>query len=91
MKVSEYCGVVARMGELTTYHYKVLFLLMEKSMTQSQMAEELGVIRQNMNKVCRELESMNLIVTDRIEGRNKFLAINKSLKNVEVKGQLKFE
>ena len=91
MKITEYCGMVARLDGLTTYHYKVLFLLMQKSMTQSQMSEELGVMRQNMNKVCKELESMNLITTERTEGRNRFLGINKNMKDVGVKGQLKFE
>lgn len=90
MKLTQFCELAALSDELTTYHYKVLFLLISRSMTQAQIAEELGVARQNVNRVCQELTSMNLILCERVEGRNKFLGINKNIKDIGVKGQIKF-
>lgn len=47
--------------DLTTYHDKVIFLLMSKEFTQSQIAEILNVKKQNICSVCRNLKAMGLI------------------------------
>ena len=59
--------------DFTTYHYKTLLLLATKPMTQSQVAEQLGIKKQNINRYVSDLIKLGLVAVDRIEGRNKFL------------------
>lgn len=74
---------------LNTYHYKVLLLLMEKERTQKELSTELEVAKQNINKICKELLSMDLIYISKNIGKNKYLKINPNPK-VQVKGQVRF-
>ena len=53
---------IAELKGLTTYHYKViLYLLGGKEATQSKMTRELKTSKQNINKICKELKSMDII------------------------------
>lgn len=82
---------LAELKGLTTYHYKViLYLLGKKESTQTEMCREFDVSKQNINKICKELSSMNIIEIKRKEGRNIFWCLNPSPK-FQVKGQLKLE
>ena len=82
---------LAELKGLTTYHYKViLYLMSEKESTQVKIAESLGVKRQNINKVFKDLDSMNIIETSRVEGKNIYWKLNTNPK-LQVKGQLKIE
>jgi DNA-binding MarR family transcriptional regulator len=75
---------------LTTYHYRILFLLLgQDGMTQSKLAEKLDLNRQNCHKVCKELLNRNIIYVSREEGKNKYLSINEKIKDTGIKGQLK--
>lgn len=86
--------VLVRLAELkglTTYHYKViLYLLGKKEATQSEMCKDFEVSKQNLNKICKDLNSMNIIEVKRKEGRNIFWSLNQNPK-FQVKGQLKLE
>lgn len=70
-KFLDYLGFIAKL-DITTYHYKILLLLNIKSYNQAQLAEELNTYKQNMHKYMKELEALQLVEVDRIEGRNKF-------------------
>lgn len=74
--------------KFTTYHYKILFLLLKNSYTQKEISNKLGVAKQNINKTCKELLSMDLIKVSKVIGNNKYLEINKNPK-LQIKGQLK--
>lgn len=75
--------------ELTTYHYKViLYLDGMGEITQTQMSEYFETTKQNINKVCKDLESMDIIQTKRKEGRNIFRVMNPEPK-FQIKGQIK--
>jgi len=88
MQSDNYVKLAEQKG-LTTYHYKViLYLLGKKEATQSEMAHELETTKQNINKMCKELESMNVIEKKRIEGRNIFWILNPT-PTFEIKGQTK--
>ena len=88
---SEVIKELAELKGLTTYHYKViLYLMSEKESTQVKIAESLGVKRQNINKVFKDLDSMNIIETSRVEGKNIYWKLNTNPK-LQVKGQLKIE
>lgn len=69
-------------------------LLLTKSYTQAQLADKLGIKRQNVHRCIKELEEHGYISVDRVEGRNKFLKANTSAKDIHnddfVKGQLTF-
>lgn len=82
---------LAELKGLTTYHYKViLYLLGKKEATQSEMCKDFEVSKQNLNKVCKDLNSMNIIEIKRKEGRNIFWSLNPKPK-FQVKGQLRLE
>lgn len=68
-----YLEEIATRTDFTTYNYKLLLLLAVRPMTQAQIAETLGVKRQNINKYVSDLLKAELLVVDRIEGKNKFL------------------
>ena len=84
------CQIYAKSHELTTYHYRVLFLLMKNEMNQAQMTIELETTKQNINKVCKELLQMDLIYISCIEGRNKYYKINEK-PCVQLKGQISID
>lgn len=74
-------------SSLTTYHYKVLFLLMSEEQTQSQLCEKLGVKKQNVHKICKELKSMDFIQESKRIGNNIYFEVNKD-PCVQLKGQI---
>jgi len=78
--------------DLTTYHYKViLYLDGLGEATQTKMSESLGTTKQRINrKICKELESMNIIQFKRKEGRNIFWELNPK-PILECKGQIKLD
>lgn len=92
MKVpSEYLEYIA-LRELTTYHYKTLLILVDKPQTQSMISDVLGVKKQNLNKIMRELEQAGFVEVDRVEGRNKFYRAVLDLDRLQntLPGQVKF-
>ena len=86
--------ILKRLSEekgLTTYHYKViLYLLSTKSATQTEISTALYAKKQNINKVFKELYSMDIIMKDRIEGRNTYWKLNPN-PVLQEKGQIKLE
>ena len=86
MKENERFELYASLN-LTTYHYKVILLLMSRELTQTQIAKELDVKKQNIYTACRDLKSMDIIYESTKIGNNVYLALNKSPK-VQVKGQM---
>ncbi|MBQ8998147.1 MAG: winged helix-turn-helix transcriptional regulator [Clostridium sp.] len=82
---------LAELKGLTTYHYKViLYLFGKKEATQSEMSKNFEVSKQNINKVCKELCSMDIISIKRKEGRNTFWSLNPNPR-FQAKGQLRLE
>lgn len=76
MKINLY-KELAEIKGLTTYHYKViLYLLGCKEATQSEMSVAFGVSKQNINRVFKDLLSMDIIIKSRTEGRNIFWKLN---------------
>ena len=73
--------------DLTTYHYKVIFLLMSKEFSQSQIAEILNVKKQNICSVCRDLKTMGIIYESSRLGNSVYLVLN-SQPQVQAKGQM---
>ena len=76
---TEYLELIATSNFATSYHYRVLLLLLTGSYTQSQLAEKLGLKRQNVHRCVKELEQYGYILIDRVEGRNKFIKANMSV------------
>ena len=82
---------LAEHDELTTYHYKViLYLDGIGEATQTKMSEQLGTTKQRINKICKDLKSMDMIQVKRTEGRNVFWELNPKPK-FQIKGQIKLE
>ena len=82
---------LAELKGLTTYHYKVIMYLMsEKETTQAKAAEDLEVRKQNIHKVFKDLNSMNIIKISRTEGKNIYWDLNPK-PTFQMKGQLKLE
>lgn len=76
---------------LTTYHYKViLYLDGAGEATQSQMSKQFETTKQRINKICKDLKSMDIIQVKRTEGRNVFWELNPKPK-FQIKGQIKLE
>lgn len=68
---------LSEIKELTTYHYKViLYLDGAGEATQSHMSKQFETTKQRVNKVCKDLESMDIIQIKRKEGRNVFWELN---------------
>lgn len=93
---TEYLELLATSNFTTAYHYRVLMLLLTGSYTQSQLAEKLGLKRQNVHRCVKELEEHGYILVDRVEGRNKFIKANASVKSIRIadsqlEGQLKLD
>lgn len=89
MKQNELFVKLAEQEGLTTYHYKVILLLIgKKEATQSQIAQELGICKQNINKVFKDLSSIDIVLKSRVEGRNIFWKINPEPK-FQIKGQIR--
>lgn len=68
---------LSEIKELTNYHYKVILYLDGASeATQSHMSKQFETTKQRVNKVCKDLESMDIIQIKRKEGRNVFWELN---------------
>lgn len=89
-KLINYLTYIAEQ-DLGTYHYKMVLMLLEHPQTQTMIADKLGIAKQNMNKVAKDLESSGYIVIDRIEGRNKFFRVVTDIGVLQkaLKGQMK--
>ena len=64
-----------------------MLLLGNTELTQVEMAEILGIAKQNVNKICKDLQSMDIIQKKRSVGRNIYWNLNPS-PQIGVKGQL---
>ncbi|MGG5460819.1 winged helix-turn-helix domain-containing protein [Clostridium sp. B9] len=86
----KYFEHIANIKELGKYHYKVLLLLISEDYTQSDIKNLLGLKKQNVNRVFRELEKLGLIEIKEIKGSNKYyrLVDVKRLK-LNIIGQMK--
>jgi predicted transcriptional regulator len=87
MKKEDLYEIYATNSSLKTYHYKVLLLLMNNERTQSEMCSELGITKQNINKICKDLLSIGYISNGKTVGRNKYLHID-LCPNPQIKGQV---
>lgn len=92
----EYFDMLAK-SNFTTYHYKIVLLLLATgALTQAQLADELNMKRQNVNRYVKDLLEHGYITIERIEGKNKFLRAVTSVKNINqtktetISGQLEF-
>ena len=76
-------------SDLTATGYKVLLMFISDSLTQAQVAERLGLHRQNVNRIITDLKGKGLIEIDRIEGRNHFFKAVTNVNNISrhIKGQ----
>jgi len=61
---------------LTSYHFKVILLLLVGEATQSQLAGMLNMNHQNIHRTCKMLLYRRIISISRKEGHNKFLRVN---------------
>ena len=61
-----------------------IMLLLTGSYTQSQLAEKLSLKRQNVHRCVKELAEHGYILVDRVEGRNKFIKANTSVKSIRI-------
>ena len=78
-------------ADLKTTEYKIILMLLTKSYTASQLAAELGIMKQNKNRYIKRLKTMGLIQIERIEGRNVFYRAVTDIKALEtiMPGQIK--
>lgn len=82
---------LCELKELTTYHYKVILYLMScNEASQTQIAKELGTPKQNINRVFKDLSSMDVVIHSRKEGNSIFWKLNPNPK-FQTKGQLKLD
>lgn len=86
MKTTELYKLYAT-SQLSKLQYKILLLLLEKERHQKDLSTELNYPKQNINKACKELISMNLISISEQIGQIKILTIN-TAPIVQIKGQL---
>ncbi len=94
----QYFEILAKNDFATTYHYKIVLLLLATgALTQAQIAHELNMKKQNVNRCVKELLEHGYITVERIEGKNKFLKVVTSIKDIHPKksdeaisGQLEF-
>ncbi|WP_300347587.1 winged helix-turn-helix domain-containing protein [Clostridium sp.] len=86
----KYFEHIANIKELGKYHYKVLLLLKSKDYTQSEIKSLLGLKKQNVNRVFRELEKLGLIEVKEMKGSSKYYKLV-DIKNLELNiiGQIK--
>lgn len=94
----QYFEMFAKSDFATTYHYKIVLLLLATgALTQAQIADELNMKRQNVNRYVKDLLEHGYITVERIEGKNKFLKVVTSIKDIRstnsdevISGQLEF-
>lgn len=94
----QYFEMFAKSDFATKYHYKIVLLLLStETLTQAQLADELHMKRQNVNRYVKELLKHGYIKVNRIEGKNKFLEAVTSIKDIRptksdeaISGQLEF-
>ncbi|WP_430886536.1 MarR family transcriptional regulator [Fusibacter sp. JL216-2] len=85
MKINELLYLYTTI-DLTATQYKVLLLLRSGERTQSEIAKELFSKRQNVNKACKILEGIGLIVRSKTIGRNVYFKVVDN-PDVQMKGQ----
>lgn len=68
----EYIKYIASVKLSSVQCYRILLTLSIEKYTQAQLCSLLDIRNQHISKYVKELESLNLIEVDRIEGRNKF-------------------
>lgn len=75
------------------YYYKILMLLHTKAYNQAELGRILEMPYQNIYKYIKTLEKENLIVIDRVEGRNKFYRAVTDINKIkaELPGQTKIK
>lgn len=82
---------LCELKELTTYHYKVILFLMScNDATQTQIVKALEVPKQNINRLFKDLSSMDIVIHSRKERNYIFWKLNTNPK-FQVKGQLKLD
>lgn len=82
---------LCELKELTTYHYKVILFLMScNEANQTQIAKVLEVPKQNINRVFKDLSSMDIVIHSRKEGNSIFWKLNTNPKFQAI-GQLKLD
>ena len=94
----QFFEVLAKSDFATTYHYKIVLVLLAKgTLTQAQLADELTMKRQNVNRYVKDLLEHGYIKVERIEGKNKFLKVVTSVTSITqtkadeaMNGQLEF-
>lgn len=88
----QYCSYLAQC-KLKSTEYRIIFMLLVKSYTSSQLVKELGCMKNNTDKYIKNLKSHGLIEIDRIEGANKFYKPVTDIKKLTaiMPGQMKIE
>lgn len=69
--------------------YRILLTLTIKICTQAQLCNLLEIRNQHIARYIKELEALNLIEVDRIEGRNKFYKAVTELNKIQQKENIK--
>ena len=71
-------------GDFTTYHYKVMLLLLTGTFTQAQLAKRLNIKKQNIGKVVKKLTEQGYIINTRTAGREKYFTANRKFKETNL-------
>ena len=75
---------------LSTLELRIIMLLLieNRPMTNTQIAAELEMVRQNTSVCVNSLERRGVLIEDRKEGRNRYFKLNKRIDYLRIKGQL---
>ena len=71
-------------GDFTTYHYKVMLLLLTGTFTQAQLAKRLNIKKQNIGKVVKKLTEQGYIINTKKIGREKYFTANRKFKETNL-------
>ena len=63
-------------NDLSGIQTKIFFFLIENPLTAAMIARQLEIPQPTVSKAVIELQKLDLLRVDRIEGRNKFLIAN---------------
>ncbi|MDK0737899.1 winged helix-turn-helix domain-containing protein [Clostridium perfringens] len=87
----KYFEHIANIKELGKYHYKILLLLMVEDYSQSDISKLLDIKKQNVNRVFKDLEKLELIeIKEKIVSNKYYRLVDIKALNVNVVGQIKF-
>lgn len=67
---------ISQLDWLNAYHYKIIIRLLDHEYTQAEIARNYKLQTTNINKYCRQLEQVNIVLTSKVVGRNKYLKLN---------------